>query len=90
MMIEINIIYGLILAILTLVLSGGFLFSKRESRDEVVLSQYSDNILYVSRNTSVIPEGISPDLELFLGFKLTIKRRQFLKALFLDFSPCHK
>ncbi len=90
MMIEINIVYGLILVIMTLVLSGGFLFSKRESRDEVVFSQYSDNILCISRNSSIIPEGISPNSEFFLGFKLTIKRRQFLKVLFLDFSPCHK
>ncbi len=90
MMIEINVIYGLILTVITLVLSGGFLFSRRESRDEVVFSQYSDNILCVSRNTSIIPEGISPNSESFLGFKLTIRRRQFLKALFLDFSSCHK
>ncbi len=76
MIMEIIIIYGLILGILTLVLSGGFLFSIKESRDEVVLS--------------LISENIKSNSEHFLGFKLTIKRRQFLKALFLDFSPCHK
>ena len=90
MMIEINIIYGLILAVLTLILSGGFLFSAKESREELVFSQYLDNVLCVSRNNSLISEGISPNLESFLEFKLTIKRRQFLKASFLDFSPCHK
>ncbi len=40
MMIEINIIYGLTFAVLTLVLSVGLLFSKRESRGEVVFAQY--------------------------------------------------
>ncbi len=89
-MIEINIIYGLILAILTLVLSGGFLFSIKESRDGFVYTLIPENSISISRSVSLISETIKSNSESFLGFKLTIKRRQFLKALFLDFSPCHK
>ncbi len=96
-MIEINVIYGLILAILTLILSGGFLFSIRENGDNLVYALIPQNvlciqknILHVSRSTPLISEDIKPYSGYFLGFKLTIKRRQFLKALFLDFSPRHK
>ncbi len=90
MIIEINIIYGLILAVMTLVLSGGFLFSIKESRDDFVYTLIPQNSISISRNTSLVSENIRPNLERFSRFKLTIKRRQFLKALFLDFSPCHK
>ncbi len=75
-MIEINIIYGLILTVMTLVLGQG-----------EVCPKISINI---TKNISSISEDNKPNSESFLGFKLTIKRRQFLKALFLDFSPCHR
>ncbi len=90
MMIEINIIYGLILAILTLVLSEGFLFSIKESRDDFVYALISESSINISRSVSLVSESISSNSERFSRFKLTIKRRHFLKALFLDFSPCHK
>ncbi len=89
-MIETNIIYGLILAILTLVLSEGFLFSRRENRNDFVYALIPQSSISISRNISLVSEDIMLYLENSLGFKLTIKRRQFLKALFLDFSPCHK
>ncbi len=90
MMIEINIIYGLILVILTLVLSGRFLFSIKESRDSFVYTLIPESSISISRGISLISESISSNLERFSRFKLTIKRRQFLKVLFLDFSPCHR
>ncbi len=75
-MIEINIIYGLIFAILTLVLSGGFLFSKAESRDEIIFTLFAEDLLPISERNS--------------RFKLTTNRRYLLKALFLDFHSYHK
>ena len=88
-MIEINIIYGLILAVMILVLGEGFLFSKRESRDDFAYILIPEISINITRNISSISEDNKPNSKSFLGFKLTIKRRQFLKALFLDFSPCH-
>ncbi len=90
MMVEIDIIYGLILAILTLVLSRGFLFSIKESGDDFVYALIPESSINISRSVSLVSESISSNSERFSRFKLTIKRRQFLKALFLDFSPCHR
>ncbi len=89
-MIEINIIYGLILAILTLVLGERFLFSIKESRDGFLYTLIPQSSISISRSISLVTENISSNLGRFSRFKLTIRRRQFLKALFLDFSPCHK
>ncbi len=90
MIMEIIVIYGLILGILTLVLSGGFLFSIKESKDDFIYSLIPENSINISRSISSILEDINPNPESLSRFKLTIKRRQFLKVLFLDFSPCHK
>ncbi len=90
MVIEINIIYGLILVILSLILSGDLLFSKKESRDNFVYDIISESSINISRNTSSKSENVSSNLGRFSRFKLTIKRRHFLKALFPLFCPCYK
>ncbi len=89
-MIEINLVYGLSLAVLTLLLSGGLLFSIRESRDRIVFAQFLKYISYIPKDGSLIPEAIKPNSGHLLGFKLTIERRHFLKAIFPLFYPCHK
>ena len=89
-MIEINVIYGLILVILSLVLSGRFLLSKIESRDEVVLSQFYWKSPIIEEGFFLVLVRFLPFLLDFLGFKLIFKRRRLLKSLFPLFCPCHK